>query len=124
CVAIPDDLSPGLWLGQPSPEELLRTKALADRALAWWDEVLLGQTALSAEQIEAIREARGQLEMLESYFSPEQLAILRMAVRDGGVRCPHCGFDIASDAFGIMIYLAVKTCMICRGPLELDVPAE
>jgi hypothetical protein len=66
CVAIPDDLYPGLYLGEPSPEVVLHEKVLADRGVVWWEEVMRRPTALDAEQIEAIRAARS-----DSILHPE-----------------------------------------------------
>jgi len=108
CVAIPDDLSPGMHLGEPSPEVVLHDKVRADQGMAWWEDVLLRQTSLDAEQIEVIRAARSDLDRFDSLYSPEHLAVLRMAVRDGGVRCPRCGFDVAQDHFGVLIFLATR----------------
>ncbi len=123
-MAIPDDLSPGGALGQPSPESVLLQKALADQGVAWWEEVLVQQTALSAEQIEAIRAAQSELAESVSWYSPEHLAVLRMAVQSGGIRCPRCGFDLAADSFGVMVFLNTRQCMVCREPIELELPSE
>ncbi len=129
CVAIPDDLSPqsherSFGLGEPSVEEVLREKELLDRSVAWWDEALLRQTTLSAEKIEAIRTARKRLADSAPSMSPEHLAILTMAVRDGGIRCPRCGNDILLDTFGIMILLETRQCEVCKEPIELELPLE
>ena len=124
CVAIPDDLAPGMHLVEPSPEVVLHDKARADQGTAWWEEVLRRQTDLSAEQIEAIRAARSDLDQFASLHSPEHLAVLRMAVRDGGVRCPRCGFDVAQDHFGVLIFLATRRCERCQEPIELELPTE
>ena len=78
-MAIPDDLSPGMHLGEPSPEVVLHDKARAGRGAAWWEDVLLRQTSLDAERIEAIRAARSDLDRFASLYSPEHLAVLRMA---------------------------------------------
>jgi hypothetical protein len=123
CVAIPDDLSPSLMLGQSSPEEVLFRKELADRGASYWDEILLRQTNLGAEQIEKIRTERSRLEYNRDY-SPKYLEILRMAVRDGSVPCPRCGQDIAEDELGIIGFLATGQCLSCGEPIELELPSE
>lgn len=127
CVAIPDDLlspEPCLRLGHPSPESVLREKGLTDRGIAWWDEALLRQTALDAEKIKAIRRAWVRHAESARHFSADHLAVLRIAVRDGGVRCPQCGCDIAEDEFAIMIFLATRRCPDCQGPIELGLVPE
>jgi hypothetical protein len=126
CVAILDGLStsPSLRLGRTSPEEVLREKELADQGVAWWEDVLLRQSTLSTEQVEAIRAARERFEQFAPHVSPEHLAILRLAVRDGGIPCRRCGFDIASDEFAVMIFLDTRQCMLCKGPIELEIPSE
>ena len=123
CVAIPDDLSPRYGLGQPSPEEVLRRKALADQGVAWWEEVLRREPSLDAGQLEKIRDFRSHL-LEHATYRPGYLAIIRMAVRDGGVVCPHCGSDIAEDDFGIMVFLAERICIDCQEPIELELPPE
>jgi hypothetical protein len=127
CLAITDETSAhvhGPGLGMPSPEAVLIWKALADRRAALLDEALSQPTALGAERIEELRAERARLEEEADRYSPEHLAVLRIAVRDGGVRCARCGFDIASDEFGVMIFLQMRQCMVCRAPIELDLPSE
>jgi hypothetical protein len=128
CVAIPDEMFPtsdlSHRLGQTSPEEVLFQKALADRGLTWSEDVQLRKGSLSAERIEAIREARSRGAESESRYSPEHLAILRMAVKNGSVPCPQCGADIADDEFGIMIYLQTRQCMACQAQIELELPSK
>ena len=34
--------------------------------------------------------------------------------RDGGVRCPRCGFDVAQDHFGVLIFLATRRYQAAR----------
>jgi hypothetical protein len=94
CVAIPDDLSPGLYLGEPSPDVVLRDKARADRGAAWWEDVLLRQSSLDAERIEAILAARSDLDQFAAPYSPEHLAVLRMAVGTAASGAP----DVASTS--------------------------
>jgi hypothetical protein len=43
---------------------------------------------------------------------------------DGGVRCPRCGFDVAQDHFGALIFLATRRCERCQEPIELEIPTE
>jgi hypothetical protein len=124
CVAIPDDLSPHLGLGEPSPEEVLRTKALVDRGLAWWDRVDGRRPALGPEQKEAVRASRESLARSIPSYSEEHLAILRLAVQSDGVRCPRCGFDIAQDHFEVLIFLATRRCERCQEPIDLDLSAS
>jgi hypothetical protein len=127
CLAITERHSAsahGLGLGMPDPKEVLIQKALADRGVAWLDEVLSRRTDLSAERLEEIRAERARLDEAANRHSPEHLAILRMAVRDGGVRCARCGFDIASDEFAIMIFLDARKSTCCRAPIDLDLPSE
>ena len=127
CVAIPEDLfapESSLGLGQPSPEAVVRERDLMERGIAWWDEALLRQTSLKAEKMKAIRRAWEIFADSAVPYSPEHIAVLRMAVRDGGVPCPHCGSDIAEDEFGIMFFLAARRCLVCQGPIELGLAPE
>jgi predicted RNA-binding Zn-ribbon protein involved in translation (DUF1610 family) len=119
CVAIPDDMSPhlGMGLGQSSPEEVLMLKILADRGLASWDEGLLPLAAPSAEQIEEIRAT------VSKWYSPEHLAILRLAVHNGGLPCPRCGIDIARDDLMVRLFLATSRCSACGERFELELPS-
>ena len=57
-------------------------------------------------------------------YGPEDLAFLRMAVKNGGVPCPRCGFDLSSDGFALMIYRGTGKCMVCNEPIPLEIPAE
>jgi len=120
CVAIPDGLSPGLGLGEPSPKEVLRAKASADRGAAWWEEVIGRRPSLSPEQMESVRAARKSLEGYNSLYSEEHLALLRLAVRSGGLRCPKCGLELAEDHFGALMLLGTRRCEHCQEPIELD----
>jgi hypothetical protein len=127
CVAIPDHLSPradSLRLGETSAEEVLLRKALVDRGLAWWEDVARREPPLDAGQIEAMRSHRAVLEKSGSAYSPKHLAFAQLAVRDGGVRCPHCGEDIDYGEFEVMIYLATGRCFVCQQPFDLPEPAQ
>jgi hypothetical protein len=127
CVAIPDDMSasPNLrQLGETSPEQVLIEKALVDRGLAW-EDLLLRKAGFDTDRIESIREARRRLaEHVLDNYSPEYIALLRMAARSGGVRCPRCGQDLIQDRLGAMISLATRQCLVCGEPMELEFPSE
>jgi len=127
CVAIPDHLSPrvgNLRLGETSLDEVLLRKALVDRGLAWWDDVARRETPLDDREIDAMRAHRAVLEKAGSAYSPKLLALAQVAVRDGSVRCPHCGDDIAEDEFGVLIYLETGRCPVCQQPFELPEPVQ
>lgn len=118
CVAIPDGFHGTLSLGETSPAEHVRLQEIADRGEPWWDEVLALKPALSPKELDRIRRARELLSF--HYHGPEHMAIMRLAARDGGVRCPKCAFDIAGDGWGPFLYLADRRCERCREPFELD----
>lgn len=118
CVAVPQDLSPTLSLGEPEPAAVLRQKEAADRGRAWWDEVVGRQSSLGPEAMDRIRGEREGLSFYE--YSEEHLAILRQAVRLGGVFCPRCGHDMAGDSMGILLYLSFRRCERCLEQFEPD----
>ena len=121
CGLIPDDMSPhlGMGLGQSSPEEVLMLKILADRGLASWDEGLLPLAAPSSEQIEEIRAT------VSKCYSPEHLAILRLAAHNGGLPCPRCGIDIARDDLMVRLFLATSFDVLLAGNgSRLELPSE
>jgi hypothetical protein len=121
CVAIPDSLSydPNhRLLGEPRHEEVLEL----DRAVAWWEDVLLREPALDADRIEAIRATRGRLAESASIYSKEYIALLKKAAQTGGVICPRCGEDIVQDHLGAIISLAIGGCCACGQPMEFELP--
>lgn len=118
CVAVPDDLTQTLSLGEPEPAEVLRKNEAADRGQAWWAEVVDRQSSLGPEAMDRIRRERENLAM--DQCSGEHLAILKQAARLGGVFCPKCGHNMAWDSMGIMLYLNFRCCERCREPFEPD----
>ncbi len=121
CVAIGDDLSPGLHLGEPPPEVELENIKRANLGEVWWTEILARQTALDAGQIQSIQSA---LEVVKLYLEPDPIyvGLLEQAVRDGALHCPLCGRAINLDRFGMMVLQHAGHCETCEFRMEKTDP--
>ena len=71
------------------------------------------------EKVRATKE-----ELARWKLSDRTVAILKLAVESDGARCPHCGYDITEDAFGVMIYLETGECLSCHAAFDLDLPPD
>ncbi len=121
CVAVPSNLGPGHMLGEPTNERVLKDKEDYDRGMAWWNAVARRGTSLDNERMEHIRAEQEGLALHFLMENPEYLAIRRLAAKSDGARCPHCGYDVAGDTFGVLIYLDTRRCEQCKEAFELDV---
>jgi hypothetical protein len=124
CVAIPDGLGPTLMLGEPEPAEVLRRKEDLDRGVTWWDDVLGRHPSLGPEAMERVRGEREGLALWEHHYTTEYVAIMRLAVRDGSVPCPKCGFDFACDGWAPYFYLMNRRCELCGEAFDLDLTSS
>jgi hypothetical protein len=124
CVAIPRGVSPMLRLGTADPAEMLRLKEEAERAADWWDRIVAEAGRLPPEALEHARRCLDDARERGSGWASDSafLAVVRQAVRDGGIRCPTCGIDHATDEMGVMLLLAFPFCLTCKTPIALDLP--